>query len=240
MTLWPRPSASSFEEPIKTEGGKWVGCVTPPNTIYVRWGKRCIDIALSLVALVLLAPLHLLLAVVVKLTSPGPAIFCQKAVGKGGRLFDFYKFRSMYSGSQTDVHRQVIRQVVQRGEPVTHDSEGRPVFKITSDPRVTPVGRILRKYSVDELPQLYNVLRGDMSLVGPRPPLPYEAELYDDFQRQRLLVPPGMTGLAQVKARHRASFEEMVHYDLEYIRRQSLLLDLKLMFWTIPALLKGV
>jgi lipopolysaccharide/colanic/teichoic acid biosynthesis glycosyltransferase len=192
------------------------------------------------VALVLLAPLHLLLAVVVKLTSPGPAIFCQKAVGKGGRLFDYYKFRSMYSGSQTDVHRQVIRQVVQRGEPVTHDSEGRPVFKMTSDPRVTPVGRILRMYSVDELPQLYNVLRGDMSLVGPRPPLPYEAELYDAFQRQRLVVPPGMTGLAQVKARHRASFEEMVHYDLEYIRRQSLLLDLKLMFWTIPALLKGV
>lgn len=215
-------------------------CVTPRNTIYVRWGKRCIDIALSLVALVLLAPLHLLLALVVKLTSPGPALFCQKAVGRGGRLFDFYKFRSMYAGSQNEVHRQVVRQVVQRGEPVTHDSEGRPIFKIVSDPRVTPVGRILRKYSVDELPQLYNVLRGDMSLVGPRPPLPYEAELYDAFQRQRLLVPPGMTGLAQVKARHRASFEEMVQYDLEYIRRQSLLLDLKLMLWTIPALLKGV
>jgi lipopolysaccharide/colanic/teichoic acid biosynthesis glycosyltransferase len=192
------------------------------------------------VALVLLAPVHLLLALVVKLTSPGPAIFRQKAVGKGGRLFDFYKFRSMYSGAPTDVHRQAVRQVVQRGEPVAHDSEGRPIFKIVSDPRVTPVGRILRKYSVDELPQLYNVLRGDMSLVGPRPPLPYEAELYDAFQRQRLLVPPGMTGLAQVRARHRASFEEMVKYDLEYIRRQSLLLDLKLMLWTIPALLKGV
>jgi len=217
-----------------------VGSVTPRKTIYVRWGKRCFDIALSLVALVLLAPVHLLLALVVKLTSPGPAIFRQKAVGKGGRLFDFYKFRSMYSGAPTDVHRQAVRQVVQRGEPVAHDSEGRPIFKIVSDPRVTPVGRILRKYSVDELPQLYNVLRGDMSLVGPRPPLPYEAELYDAFQRQRLLVPPGMTGLAQVRARHRASFEEMVKYDLEYIRRQSLLLDLKLMLWTIPALLKGV
>ena len=217
-----------------------MGSVTPRKTIYVRWGKRCFDIALSLVALVLLAPVHLLLALVVKLTSPGPAIFRQKAVGKGGRLFDFYKFRSMYSGAPTDVHRQAVRQVVQRGEPVAHDSEGRPIFKIVSDPRVTPVGRILRKYSVDELPQLYNVLRGDMSLVGPRPPLPYEAELYDAFQRQRLLVPPGMTGLAQVRARHRASFEEMVKYDLEYIRRQSLLLDLKLMLWTIPALLKGV
>ena len=238
--MWPQPSASFSEELIRTDGGKLVGCVTPPNTIYVRWGKRCIDLTFSLVALLLLAPLHLLLAVVVRLTSPGPAIFCQKAVGKEGRPFDFYKFRSMYTGSQTDVHRQVIRQVVQRGEPVTHDSEGRPIFKIASDPRVTPVGRILRRYSVDELPQLYNVLRGDMSLVGPRPPLPYEAELYDAFQRQRLLVRPGITGLAQVKARHRASFEKMLHYDLEYIRRQSLLLDLKLMLWTIPALLKGV
>jgi len=238
--VWPRPSASFSEELIRTDRGKPVESVTPPNTIYVRWGKRCIDLVLSLVALLLLAPLHLLLAVVIRLTSPGPALFCQKAVGKGGRLFDYYKFRSMYTGSQSDVHRQVIRQVVQRGEPVTHDAEGRPIFKITSDPRVTPIGRILRKYSVDELPQLYNVLRGDMSLVGPRPPLPYEAELYDAFQRQRLAVRPGITGLAQVKARHRASFEEMVAYDLEYIRRQSLLMDLKLMLWTIPALLRGV
>ena len=230
----------SSEELIRADKGRLLGPVTPPDTTYVRWGKRCVDIVFSLVGLLVLAPLHLLLAAVVRVTSPGPAIFCQKAVGKGGRLFDYYKFRSMYNGSQTHMHRQVIRQVVQRGEPVTHDSEGQPVFKITSDPRVTPVGRILRKYSVDELPQLYNVLRGDMSLVGPRPPLPYEAELYDAFQRQRLQVSPGITGLAQVKARHRASFEKMLQYDLEYIRRQSLLLDLKLMLWTVPALLKGV
>jgi lipopolysaccharide/colanic/teichoic acid biosynthesis glycosyltransferase len=214
--------------------------VAPPNTNYVRWGKRCIDIALSFVLLLLLAPLHLLLAAIIRLTTPGPAIFCQKAVGQGGRLFDYYKFRSMYTGSQNELHRQIVRQVVQRGEPVTRDAEGRPIFKITCDPRVTPVGRILRKYSMDEWPQFYNVLRGDMSLVGPRPPLPYEAELYNDFQRQRLLVRPGITGLAQVKARHRASFEEMVQYDLEYIRRQSFLLDLKLMLGTIPALLKGI
>jgi len=230
----------SSEEPIRADKDRLPGPVTPPDTTYVRWGKRCVDIVFSLAALLLLAPLHLLLAAVVRVTSPGPAIFRQKAVGRGGRLFDYYKFRSMYNGSQTHLHRRVIRQVVQRGEPVTHDSEGRPVFKITSDPRVTPVGRILRKYSVDELPQLYNVLRGDMSLVGPRPPLLYEAELYDAFQRQRLLVSPGITGLAQVKARHRASFERMLQYDLEYIRRQSLFLDLKLMLWTIPALLKGV
>jgi lipopolysaccharide/colanic/teichoic acid biosynthesis glycosyltransferase len=238
--VWPRPSASSSEEPIRTDGSSLIASVAPPNTTYVRWGKRCIDILFSLLALLLLAPLHVLLAVVVRLTSPGPAIFCQKAVGKGGREFDFYKFRSMYTGSQTDMHRQVIRQIVQRGEPVTHDSEGRPIFKILSDPRVTPLGRILRKYSLDELPQLYNVLCGDMSLVGPRPPLPYEAELYDAFQRQRLLIRPGITGLAQVNARHRASFEKMLQCDLEYIRRQSLLLDLKLMLRTVPALLKGV
>jgi len=238
--MWLRASASFSEEPISTGEGKRVECATPPSTIYVRWGKRCVDMALSFLALVVLAPLNLVVAVIIRLTTPGPAIFSQKAVGKGGRLFDYYKFRSMYTGSSNAKHREATRQVVQRGEPLTRDSEGRPIFKIISDPRVTPVGRLLRKYSVDEWPQFYNVLRGDMSLVGPRPPLPYEAELYNDFQRQRLAVRPGITGLAQVKGRHRASFDEMVQYDLEYIRHQSFLLDLKLMLWTIPALLKGV
>lgn len=221
------------------EGIGPVGAATVPTTFYVRRGKRWLDILVSGVALVLSSPLLLLLGTLIRLTSRGPAIFRQKVVGRGVNLFVFYKFRTMYVGADDARHREAIRQYVQFQQPVAKDAEGKPVYKILDDPRVTPLGRFLRKCSLDELPQFYNVLRGDMSAVGPRPPLPYEAELYNAHQRQRLAVRPGITGLAQVTHRHRASFEEMLRYDLVYINRQSFWLDLKIMLKTVPALLRG-
>jgi lipopolysaccharide/colanic/teichoic acid biosynthesis glycosyltransferase len=216
------------------------GSVVPPATFYGRVGKRWLDVALSLLALLLLSPLLAFLAFLIKLTSVGPALFRQKAQGRGGRSFDFYKFRTMYCTAGDEEHRRVIRHVLQSREPVGYDSKGRPVYKITDDPRVTPVGRILRKFSLDELPQFYNVLRGEMSVVGPRPSFTYEAELYNDHQRLRLTIRPGITGLAQVTVRHFACFEEVVRCDLDYIRRLSFSLDLAIILKTIPALCRGV
>lgn len=216
------------------------GSASPPPTFYTRWGKRWLDVGFSSCTLLLLSPLLALVAILVKLTSSGPALYRQKAVGKGGRLFDYYKFRTMYTGSDDAEHRKVVRQVVQSQGPIGYDAEGRPVYKIIDDPRVTPLGRFLRRFSLDEMPQFYNVLRGDMSVVGPRPPLPYEAELYNADQRQRLAVRPGITGLAQVTVRHRGSFQEALVYDLEYIKHQGLLLDLRITLKTVPALLKGL
>jgi lipopolysaccharide/colanic/teichoic acid biosynthesis glycosyltransferase len=216
------------------------GLVVPPATFYARVGKRWLDVALSLFALLLLSPLLVVLASLIRLTSPGPAIYRRKAQGRGGRVFDFCKFRTMYHEAGDEEHRRVIRHVLQSREPVGYDSKGRPVYKITDDRRATPVGRILRKFSLDELPQFYNVLRGDMSVVGPRPPFTYEAGLYNDHQRLRLTIRPGITGLAQVTVRHFASFDEVVRRDLDYIRRLSFSLDLAILLTTIPALCRGV
>lgn len=232
-------SVSSSALQKGAEGMNPTAFVAPPVTFYVRRGKRWLDIAFSAVVLLLLSPLFLLLAILIRLTSPGPATYRQKAVGQGGRLFDYYKFRTMYVGSDDTRHREAVRQVVQSREPVGRDAAGRPVYKILNDPRVTPLGRLLRKFSLDELPQFFNVLKGDMSVVGPRPPLPYEAEFYSDTERQRLTVRPGITGLAQVTVRHHLNFDETMSHDFEYIRRQSLLMDLTIMAQTLPALLRG-
>ena len=188
--------------------------------------KRALDITVAAALLVLAAPLMLLIALAIKLDSPGPVIFRQRRVGKDGRPFTFYKFRGMVADAEARLHE------------VAHLNEvDGPIFKSRRDPRVTRVGRVLRRTSLDELPQLWNVLRGDMSLVGPRPPLPTEVTRYEPWQRDRLLVPGGITGLWQVSGRNLLGFEDMVRLDLEYITRWSLWLDLRILLRTILVVL---
>ena len=199
--------------------------------------KRAIDVAGSLLALVLFLPLLAVIAMLVKLTSPGPVLFCQKRVGQYGKLFNFYKFRSMYTNNDPGVHREYVTKLI---EGAKHVQQPNGMYKLVHDSRVTPIGRLLRKSSLDELPQFMNVLVGDMSLVGPRPPLPYEFERYRAWHRRRVLeIKPGLTGLWQVEGRSRTTFDEMVRMDLHYARTRSLWLDLKIMLQTPAAMFSG-
>ncbi|MBV9120857.1 MAG: sugar transferase [Chloroflexi bacterium] len=190
--------------------------------------KRCLDVVLAGVALLLSSPMWLAVAIAIKLDSPGPVLYRQLRVGKDGQHFTFFKFRSMCQDAEQDWHR--LRAL--------NETDG-PILKIRNDPRLTRVGRVLRRTSIDELPQLLNVLRGDMSLVGPRPPLPAEVLQYAPWQQKRLAVAGGMTGLWQVSGRSHLNFEEMVMMDLYYIEHWSLGLDLKILWKTIPAILSG-
>jgi exopolysaccharide biosynthesis polyprenyl glycosylphosphotransferase len=190
--------------------------------------KRLIDVTVAAVGLVLCAPLFLLIALAIRLDSPGPIIFRQTRVGLRGRHFEMYKFRSMHVGAEEQ----------QDMLAAMNEADG-PIFKIRDDPRLTRVGRILRRLSMDELPQLVNVLRGEMSLVGPRPPIPAEVEKYQEWHKKRLEAPPGMTGLWQVSGRSRLSFDEMVLLDIYYIENWSLWLDFKILMRTIPKVLLG-
>jgi exopolysaccharide biosynthesis polyprenyl glycosylphosphotransferase len=202
--------------------------------------KRALDIVGSVAALILLAPVFMVLAVIIKATSPGPVFYRQTRVGRSGELFEFLKFRSMVVDGDSSCHQEYVRAMIKGdAEPVATDDEGRALFKMVDDPRITPVGRFIRKYSLDELPQLWNVVKGDMSLVGPRPPLPYEASEYDDWQRMRLNVPSGVTGVWQVEGRSRVSFDEMILQDLMYAQNMRLWVDLRLCLKTIPAVLLG-
>ncbi|MFH1144567.1 MAG: sugar transferase [Candidatus Eisenbacteria bacterium] len=202
-----------------------------------RWGsmlKRLTDLVLTLSGGILLLPLLLVIAAAVKLTSRGPVLYAQTRVGRDGRRFPMYKFRSMKACNDDSHHRSYIEALMKEGAAAGWDSAGRPVYKLIDDPRVTMVGRIIRATSLDELPQLINVLRGEMSLVGPRPCLPFEYELYEDWQRVRLHTTPGMTGLWQVSGRSLLSFEEMVLLDLFYVANWSFMLDFKILCSTIP------
>ncbi len=195
----------------------------------LRWGlKRGLDIVVASLALVLAAPLMALTALAIKLDSPGPALFRQVRVGYRGRTFGCLKFRSMY----VDAERR-------RLELVSLNEADGPIFKMKNDPRVTRVGRVIRKLSIDELPQLLNVLRGEMSLVGPRPALPQEVAEYDVDQLGRLEVTPGITGLQQISGRSDLSFKRWVELDLQYIAEQSLWRDVEILLRTIPAVLLG-
>jgi lipopolysaccharide/colanic/teichoic acid biosynthesis glycosyltransferase len=200
--------------------------------------KRPFDLVVAGLLLAVLSPLLLVIALLVCLTSRGPILFRQERVGEGGRRFRMLKFRSMSADAPTDPHRDYAVAYIQGLAPQLASEQGL-LYKLASDPRVTPVGRILRKLSLDELPQLWNVVRGEMSLVGPRPPLPYEVELYQPAHRARLEATPGMTGLWQVSGRNRTTFEEMVALDLEYIERCSLAFDLRILARTIPVVLFG-
>ncbi len=210
--------------------------------------KRGMDIILAGLLLILLLPPLLIIAILIKLDSRGLVIFAQERVGAKRRRFGrnavwviqnfrMYKFRSMVADADSSVHEAYIRDFVEGRAKASEESGGE--FKLTKDPRVTRVGRILRRTSLDELPQLVNVLKGDMSLVGPRPVPPYEVACYRNGDHKRLAALPGITGLWQVAGRCRVSFEEMIRMDTEYIRNASLWLDLKILLLTIPAVLSG-
>jgi len=201
--------------------------------------KRGLDITGSLLLLTALAPLFVLIAAAVKLTSPGPVFFRQKRVGQLMMPFTMFKFRTMSVKADHAVHHEFVRQFIAAGPQATAAGTG-GVFKITNDPRVTRVGRVLRKTSLDELPQLLNVLRGDMSLVGPRPPIPYEVEQYKTWHCRRVLeAKPGITGLWQVTGRSRTTFDDMVRLDIRYARTCSLSNDLKILLATPGAVIAG-
>jgi lipopolysaccharide/colanic/teichoic acid biosynthesis glycosyltransferase len=203
--------------------------------------KRGMDIAGSSLLLLFLSPVLAAIAVAIKLTSEGPIILEQERLGQFGVIFKCLKFRTMYTNNDAEIHRDYVRSFI-GGKTENEDrNEGEgPVYKIQNDPRVTPVGKFLRKTSLDELPQFWNVLRNEMSMVGPRPPLPYEFEVYDYWHRRRVLeMKPGVTGLWQVSGRSRVCFDDMVRLDLRYSESWSLWLDLKILFATPLAVLAG-
>jgi len=194
---------------------------------------RLLDITVAAVVLVLVSPVLLLIATVVRFESPGPALYRQRRVGRSGRSFTVNKFRTMRQGASHDAHRRFVQSLIAGEEPP--ETAGKPRFKLASDDRITRVGRLLRRSSLDELPQLWNVVRGEMSLVGPRPPIAYEVERYPAHWFARFEVKPGITGLWQVSGRCELTLEEMIALDIEYVRRRSLRLNLSILIRTIPA-----
>jgi len=190
--------------------------------------------------LLLISPVWMLIALAIRLESPGPVLYRQQRIGENGRPFTMLKFRSMIANADDSLHQAHVTRLIQNNVSLEELPEGEPAsLKLARDPRVTRIGGLIRKTSLDELPQLFNVLRGEMSLVGPRPPIAYEVELYQDWHMRRLAAPPGMTGLWQVRGRNRVSFDEMVRMDLDYIEHQSFWLDLKLLMQTPLAIVGG-
>jgi lipopolysaccharide/colanic/teichoic acid biosynthesis glycosyltransferase len=214
----------------------------PPRTwrdVSYDTTKRAIDIAGSAILLLLLAPVLLITAALVKLKSPGPVFFRQQRIGRMMKPFTILKFRTMHVNVDTRIHQEYVASLI-KAKAATHGTGGEQVFKLASDPRVTPIGRFLRKASIDELPQLINVLRGEMSLVGPRPPLHYEVEQYQRWHCRRVLeAKPGLTGLWQVAGRSRTTFDDMVRLDLRYARARSLWTDIKILLATPGAVIAG-
>jgi lipopolysaccharide/colanic/teichoic acid biosynthesis glycosyltransferase len=202
--------------------------------------KRALDIFGSSVLLLLCAPFMIAIAIAVKLSSPGPIIFRQTRIGRGGVPFSFYKFRSMRTDGDDKVHREYVAKLIAgKHQEINQGAADKPVYKLKADPRITRVGKMIRKTSIDELPQLINVLKGEMSLVGPRPPITYEAEKYQSWHMRRLQeVRPGMTGLWQVEGRSKTSFDDMVRLDLRYIRNWSFWLDIKILFKTVAVVIR--
>jgi exopolysaccharide biosynthesis polyprenyl glycosylphosphotransferase len=204
--------------------------------------KRVIDLIGSSLAILLFSPIIIFISILIMITSKGPVLFRQERLGQFGKKFTFLKFRSMHVDSDDAIHREYIKKLITENKASEENSTGcqGPVYKIRNDPRITPIGAFLRKTSLDELPQFLNVLRGEMSLVGPRPAIPYEFENYDTWHRYRLLqVKPGITGLWQVTGRSSTSFDEMVRLDLKYIHEWSLWLDFKILLLTPLAVIKG-
>lgn len=202
------------------------GAISVNEPFLYRYTKRSTDIVGSLAGIIVLSFLFLVISVWIKIEDPrGPVFFSQKRVGKDGKEFNMYKFRSMVTDAE-----ERLKELLALNETTG------AMFKMKNDPRVTRVGRFIRKTSIDELPQLFNVLKGDMSLVGPRPPLPREVEEYTSYDKQRLLVMPGCTGLWQVSGRSNIGFKEMVELDLQYIQNRTLLFDIKIIFKTVLVL----
>jgi lipopolysaccharide/colanic/teichoic acid biosynthesis glycosyltransferase len=205
---------------------------------YLR-AKRALDVLFTLLLLPFLCLLMLIVALLIRLDSEGPVFYRQKRVGQDGVEFDMLKFRSMHVNNDDTIHREAVRRYM-NGDMLNGDSGAEStLFKLVDDPRVTRVGRFIRKFSVDEFPQIFNVLRGEMSLVGPRPPLPYEVEEYSLRDSLRLHGKPGITGYWQVYGRSRVTFDEMVEMDINYLRQQSILQDIKLIILTVPVAALG-
>lgn len=190
--------------------------------------KRKLDLFIGVLGLICSLPVLLASSMLIKLSSKGPVIFCQSRVNALGKRFNFYKFRTMKTTEETEIHYNYIKKSIKE------QNCNQKVYKLTNDYRVTPIGKWLRRLSIDELPQLINVLKGEMALVGPRPPIPYEVELYKDWHKARLRAKPGITGLWQATGRSLIPFDEMVVLDLYYVANESLWLDLKILFHTIP------
>ena len=207
--------------------------------------KKIIDFFGSFAAIIIFSPFFIFIPILIKLTSEGPVFFKQKRVGIWGKQFTFLKFRSMYVGNNEDTHKEYINKFISGEIDADGDEEGAKqskVFKIKTDPRVTPIGKFIRKTSIDELPQFFNVLKGDMSLVGPRPPIPYEFKQYDIWHRRRIMeMKPGITGLWQIRGRSATTFDDMVRLDLQYIEEWSPWLDIKILVKTplVVLTLKG-
>jgi len=205
--------------------------------------KRMIDILGSIAAIIVFSPIFILIPILIKLTSSGPIFFRQERVGMHGKKFLFLKFRSMYVNNDSSIHREFVKNLIcgQKGNVILGGgSKDTGVYKITQDARVTPLGKYLRKLSLDEFPQFINVLRGEMSLVGPRPPIPYELETYQVWHRRRVLeVKPGISGLWQVNGRSRTTFDEMVRMDIQYSKAQSIWLDIRILIQTPMAVITG-
>lgn len=202
---------------------------------YLR-AKRILDIVCTFLLLLPLSVIMLIIALTICLDSQGPIFFRQRRVGLNGIEFTMLKFRSMHVDCDDTIHREAVKRFM-KGDVIGGEGDAENQFKLAEDPRVTRIGRFLRKTSLDELPQFINVLRGEMSLVGPRPPLPYEVELYDSRASMRLSGKPGLTGLWQVYGRSRVTFYSMIEMDIEYLKQQSLILDLKLILLTLPVML---
>lgn len=205
----------------------------PKNKVPVE--KRIMDMIVALGLILAFSPIFILAAILIKMTSRGPVIFKQTRLGLNGQPFQILKFRTMRTDMEDDIHRAFMKKVIEKQKA----SGVNQVFKMKNDPRVTLIGRILRKTSLDELPQLFNVLKGEMSMIGPRPPLAYEVECYKRWQLERLTGLPGITGLWQVSGRNHTDFETMVKQDIEYIRNRNLGMDIEILLKTVPAMLKG-
>ena len=224
------------------DNGVYADIISGNFSFYLkRLTKRILDIVGSIFGIVITSPLMLIIVVLIKLTSPGPVFFRQERVGFLGRRFTFLKFRSMVTNADQTIHESYITHLIngQNGQ-INRGTKARPLYKMNDDPRVTPLGRFLRKTSLDELPQLFNILKGDMSLVGPRPAIPYEVEKYSLWHCGRVFeVKPGLTGLWQVTGRSRTSFDDMVRLDLRYADNWSLWLDIKIILKTFRAILSA-
>ncbi|NLN75554.1 MAG: sugar transferase [Armatimonadetes bacterium] len=213
-------------------------CAVRPIKTYRS--KRLLDLVVASMALIIAAPLAAVISALIKLSSPGPVLFKQMRVGKNGKQFMFYKFRSMRVDNDDSEHREYIKLFIEGNEAeIKRRYPDRKIYKLAGDDRVTFIGKFLRRTSLDELPQLLNVFKGEMSMVGPRPHLPYEVDLYQDWHKRRLEGIPGITGWWQIHGRSRVPFQEAIKMDIWYLERQSLILDIRIMCRTITKTIVG-
>jgi lipopolysaccharide/colanic/teichoic acid biosynthesis glycosyltransferase len=224
----------TYRAAVQQGGFQGSTVAAPPLT---RVAKRTLDIAVASLCLALASPLFVLVVVLVRLTSPGPALFRQVRLGQDRRPFVLLKFRTMYTGSSDEAHREYVTKLLTEDQPSAGGTRG--LYKLENDPRVTRVGRLFRRASIDELPQLLNVIKGDMSLVGPRPALPWEAAMFGDGHDQRFAVPPGLTGLWQVSGRNSLTMRQGLDLDIEYVQTQSLARDIVILLKTVPVVLSA-